>query len=178
VTGGNSAVLSPVGIVDLFREYFFQFDTFLGPPVGHIWLSPEGTVELMEVSTHKTTLEQTTEVSTETSRMTEEGLTKQEDLADAVKEDNLNNTKTGVSASAGGGVVGVYHVDASASFNVDTATHNSQEQSHKQSRTQSEKVSSKVSTFRTVTEDTDTTSRRYVIQNTTDQLVNYELRRG
>jgi hypothetical protein len=41
--------LSPIGIVHLFREYFFEFDTFLGSPAGHVWLSPGGTVELVEV---------------------------------------------------------------------------------------------------------------------------------
>jgi len=51
--------LSPIGIAHLFRQYFFEFDTFLGPPVGHIWLSPGTTVELLEVSTRKTTVERT-----------------------------------------------------------------------------------------------------------------------
>ena len=165
----NSAVLSPVGLIDLFREYFFQLDTFLGQPVGHVWLSPGGTITLIEVSTKKTTIEQTTEMSTETSRSTQEGLTQQDDLADAVKQDNLNNTKLGVSANVGG-TVGVYHASASASFNSDNTTHTAQEESHKQTRTQSTKESSEIrrnfkSTFRTVTEDTDTTSRQYVIQS-------------
>ena len=49
-------------------------------------------------------------------------------------------------------------------------------------RQQSEKLSSEIkrnfrSTFRTTTETTDTSSKRYVLQNTTDKLVNYELRR-
>jgi hypothetical protein len=29
--------LSPIGIVHLFRQYFFEFDTFLGPPLNHQW---------------------------------------------------------------------------------------------------------------------------------------------
>src|SRR5664279_3786283 len=37
---GAKGVLSPVGLVNLFREYFFEFDTFLGTPVGHLWISP------------------------------------------------------------------------------------------------------------------------------------------
>src|SRR5207237_549584 len=56
------------------------------------------------------------------------------------------------------------------------------EESHKHTRTQSSKLTSQIqrnfkTTFRTVTETTDTTSRRYVISNPTNQLVNYELRR-
>lgn len=30
----RQGVLSPVGVVNLFRQYFFEFDTFLGPPAG------------------------------------------------------------------------------------------------------------------------------------------------
>jgi GH18 family chitinase len=179
--GAAAGVLSPVGLVHLYREYFFGFETFLGVPVGHVWLSSGGTVELVEVNTRKTTVEQTTEVTTETSRKSEESLTQQDDVADAVKEDNANNVKLGVAAS-GGGSVGVYHADASVSMNIETARHTSQEVTHKHSRTQSEKLSSEIrrnfkTTFRTVTETTDTTSRRYVVQNTSDKLVNYELRR-
>ena len=46
--GANNyrAILSPIGIIHLYREYFFEFNSFLGPPVGHVWLSPGGTVEL------------------------------------------------------------------------------------------------------------------------------------
>ena len=59
--GANNydAILSPIGIIHLYREYFFEFDSFLGPPVGHVWLSPGGTVELIEVSTRKTLTEKT-----------------------------------------------------------------------------------------------------------------------
>jgi hypothetical protein len=49
-------------------------------------------------------------------------------------------------------------------------------------RSQTEKLSTEIrknfkSTFRTVTETTDTSSKRYVLQNSTDALINYELRR-
>ncbi|MEV4582168.1 hypothetical protein AB0K16_53965 [Nonomuraea jabiensis] len=78
--------LSPVGLVNLFREYFFEFDTFLGGPVGHLWISPGGMVEVVESSTRRTLVERTAE---ETSHKVEESLTEQDDLADAVKEDNV-----------------------------------------------------------------------------------------
>jgi hypothetical protein len=176
-----NAVFSPVGLVNIFREYFFEFDTFLGVPAGHVWISPGGSVEVIEVSTRRTLVDKTVEQSEETSRKVEETITAQEDIADAVKEDNANDTKLGVSAS-GGGSVGVYHAEASASFSTGTTVKKASETAHKHTRTQSSKVASEIkrnfkTTFRTVTETTDTTSRRYVVQNTTDKLVNYELRR-
>ncbi|WP_156325615.1 hypothetical protein [Nonomuraea sp. SBT364] len=177
----TQGVLSPVGLVNFFRQYFFEFDTFLGPPAGHLWLSPGGTVELVETSTRRTLVERTAEQFEETTRKVEESLTEQEDIANAVKEDNANDTKLGVSAS-GGANVGIYHADASASFSVDTTVKRSSEETHKHSRTQSAKVASEIkrnfkTTFKTVTETTDLSSRRYIVQNTTDKLVNYELRR-
>ena len=178
---GGSIFLSPVGLMNLYREYFFEFDSFLGPPSGHVWLSPGGTVELIEVQTRKQIVERTIEQSTEITRKNEESLTEQDELSDAIKEDNQNNTKLGASVS-GGVNFGIYHANASGSFNQDTARRQSSEQTHKHTRTQSEKTSSEVhsnfkTTFRTVTETTDTSTRRYVVQNTTDKLVNYELRR-
>jgi len=62
----DRATLSPIGVVHLFRQYFFEFDTFLGSPVGHVWLSPGSMVELIEVSTRRTLVEKTLEQSLET----------------------------------------------------------------------------------------------------------------
>ena len=176
------AVLSPVGLVTLFREYFFEFDNFLGVPSGHIWISPGGTVEVVESSTRRTLTERTAEASETSAYKVEESLTSQDDVADAVKEDNANDTKLGASASAGAKFAGIYHADASATFSNESTTKKSSELTHKHTRTQSSRVSSEIqrnfkTTFRTLTDSTDVTSRRYVVQNTTAQLVNYELRR-
>ncbi|MDX3383236.1 hypothetical protein PV682_17440 [Streptomyces niveiscabiei] len=178
----TDGILSPVGLVNLFREYFFEFDTFLGPPVGHLWLSPGGTVEVVETSTRRTLVERTAEQSETSTRKTEEALTEQTDLADAVKESNANETSLGVTSNASANYVGIVHADVSASYSTKNTTNTSSEVSHKHSRTQSSKASSEITrnfktTFKTVTETTDTSSRRYVVQNTTDKLVNYELRR-
>nr|WTB35120.1 hypothetical protein OG781_41770 [Streptomyces sp. NBC_00830] len=95
-------VLSPVGLVNLYRQYFFEFDTFLGAPTQHVWLSPGGMVELVESSTRRTLVEKTAEQAEETTRKTEESLTEQDDVADAVKEENANETKLGVGVTGGG----------------------------------------------------------------------------
>jgi hypothetical protein len=92
--------LSPLGIVHLFRQYFFEFDTFLGPPVGHVWMSPGSTVELVEVSTRKTLIERYTESAIETVIKSEKSTTEQDEISDAVKEDNKSDTKFGVDTTA------------------------------------------------------------------------------
>jgi hypothetical protein len=93
------AVLSPIGIVHLFRQYFFEFDTFLGPSVQHLWLSPGGTIELIEVNTRKTTIERTAEESSDMVEKTDKSSTSQDELSDAVKQENSSNTKLGISVN-------------------------------------------------------------------------------
>ncbi len=175
-------ILSPVGLVHLYREYFFDLTSFLGPPVGHVWVSPGGTVEMYEVSTKQTTIDQTVESSIEQTKSSEDTLTDADDIADAVKQDNLNNTNLAASLNTGVNFAGIFHADGSASFSNANTRDQSQEDTHTQTRTQSEKLSSEIrqnykTTFRTVTQTTDTTSRRYLVQNKTDGVINYELRR-
>lgn len=173
--------LSPIGIVHLFRQYFFEFDTFLGPPVQHVWLSPGGTVELVEISTRKTIVERTAEQSIETTNKTDKTSTSQDDLSDAIKKENEQDTKVGASVTANERW-GWGDASETASLNYSTTEKDAREQTHKRMRQQSTTLSSEIktnfkTTFRTVTETTDTTSRRFVLTNDTKKLANYELRR-
>jgi hypothetical protein len=181
--GANNydAILSPVGLIHLYREYFFEFDSFLGPPVGHVWLSPGGTVELIEVSTRRSVTEKSLEQSLETVAKSETDVTTQDDLADAVKEENRSDVKFGFTNTASYSSP-VSSDTATADLSLDINKSSSRETTHKQMRQQSEKLSSEIkrsfkTTFKTTLEITDTSSKRYVLQNTTDKLVNYELRR-
>ncbi|WP_406346060.1 hypothetical protein [Streptomyces sp. NBC_00648] len=173
--------LSPVGIVHLFRQYFFEFDTFLGPPVQHVWLSPGGTVELVEAHTRKTLVERTVETSLETTDKVEKDTSQQDDVSEAVKQENESSTKLGFSVSSNQRWVWG-DANETATMDMTDTQRQAREQTHKQMRQQSERLSTEIkrsfkTTFRTVTETTDTASRRYVLQNTTDKLLNYELRR-
>jgi hypothetical protein len=173
--------LSPIGIVHLFRQYFFEFDSFLGSPVGHIWLTPGSTVELIEISTRKTIVEKTLEMQTESIIKTEKSVTDQDEISEAVKEDNKNDTKFGANVNASQNWVWG-SANESSSFDMNKTQQTAREQTHKHMRQQSEKLSTEIrknykSTFKTITEVTDTTSKRYVLTNGGTELVNYELRR-
>ncbi|MDD5268542.1 MAG: hypothetical protein PHO08_15680 [Methylococcales bacterium] len=177
----NRVGLSPVGIVHLFRQFFFELDTFLGTPMSHVWMSPGATVELIEVSTRKTIIEKTQESSLSTRSSSEQSTSAQDDLSDAVKEENRSNTKFGASVSASESWIWG-SANESASFDMGTTQQTARETAHKQMRQQSAKLSEEIkkdfkSTFKTVTEVIDTSSKRYVLANTTDHLINYELRR-
>lgn len=177
----NRVGLSPVGLAHLFRQYFSEFDTFLGTPVGHVWVAPGSTVELIEVHTRRTLREETFEQSTETTLRTERAQTVQDELSNAVKEDNRSGTKFGATIAANQHW-GWGSADESASFSMENTQQRAREQIHVTKREQSEKLTAEIkqnfkSTFRTVTENTDTSTKRYVLTNTGQELVNYELRR-
>ena len=175
------AILSPIGLVNVFREYFFELDSFLGPSVGHVWVSPGGTLEVYEVHTRRTLEERTTELSQSSTTKVEREESEQTEISDKVNTQNSTDINLGISAE-GGVNMGVYHASASATFGMKQNQQVAQETAHKQARSQSEKVSNEIrrefkTTFKTSLESTDTSSRRYILQNTTDKLINYELRR-
>jgi hypothetical protein len=177
----RSGVLSPVGFVHLFRQYFFDLGTFLGEPVEHVWMAPGTTIEMIEVSTRRTLIERTEENLLEDTQRTERSETVKDELSDAIRAENDSSTKLGVTTTNSVNV-GVYQGSATASINVDNARKDARENVHKQSREQAEKLSTEIkrsfkSVFKTVTEVTDTRTKRYVLSNPGPDLVNYELRR-
>ena len=173
----RSVVLSPIAVVHLFRQYFFELDAFLGTPEKHVWLSPGSSVELVEVHTRRTVVEKTLETALETTTSMEKTTTQQEEISEAVKEENQQDTKFGASVTA------TYaSVSATSSFDYSSSQREARETSHKRTRQQTEKLSSQIrrnfkSTFKTTTEVTDVSSTRHLLANTTDSLINYELRR-
>jgi hypothetical protein len=173
--------LSPLGIVHLFRQFFFELDTFLGTPTAHVWLSPGSSVELIEVSTRRVYVEKIIEQSTEATQKSETSTTNQDEIADAVKEDNKSDLKLGASLTVNQSW-GTGSATATGSLSMDRTQDTARENTHKRMREQTQKLSSEIkhnfkSTFKTVTETTDTSSKRYVLNNTTPNLINYELRR-
>lgn len=177
----TDASLSPLGIVHLFRQYFFELDTFLGTPTGHVWMSPGAAVELIEVSTRRTYVERIVEIATQTRKVTESSVTQRDELSEAVKEDNRNDLKLGASLTVNQSW-GSGSATATGSLDMTTTQSTARESAHKRMREQSEKLTTEItqsykSTFKTVTETTDTSSKRYSLTNSTDTLINYELRR-
>lgn len=177
----RSGALSPVGYVHLFRQYFFDLGTFLGEPVEHIWLAPGTTVELIEVSTNRALIERSEEAAGEGTARSEDSVATKDELSLAIKSENDSSTKLGVSTTNSVNF-GVYQGTATVSLGLDTTRKEARETTQKGTREQAEKHATEIkrsfkSVFKTVTETTDTRSRRYVLQNTTLALVNYELRR-
>jgi hypothetical protein len=172
-----NAALSPISVVHLFRQYFFELDSFLGTPVRHVWLSPGSSVELVEVHTRKTVVEKTLETALDQVTKAETSTTTQDEISEAVKADNQQDVKFAAATSVRYG-----SMEASASFDMAQSQKQARESTHKRMRTQTEKLSSEIrksfkTTFKTTAEVTDVSSTRHLMANTTQELINYELRR-
>lgn len=177
----RDAVLSPIGVIHIFRQYYFEFDTFLGTPVEHVWLSPGSVTEMIEISTRRVLQEYTLEQFVEQIQKSSISTTTADELSQAVSDERSNDTKLGSSLTGGVNIL-VANIQANGSISTDATQKTARQQTHKTSRQQTATLSSEIrsnfkSTFRTVTENTDTRSKRYTITNNSDQLVNYELRR-
>ena len=174
--------VSPIGIVHLYRQFFFELDTFLGTPVSHIWVSPGSTVELIETHSLKSTVEKVYETTYESNTKNESKSSNEFDFSDTLKEDNKSNDKAAFSTTISESYP-IVSISASASLNMETTQQRSNESVQKSKREQSSMVSTEIkqnykTTFRTIIETTDTSSKRYVISNPSpDKLQNYELRR-
>ncbi|HEY0346659.1 MAG TPA: hypothetical protein VGC60_00770 [Pyrinomonadaceae bacterium] len=173
----KSVALSPISVVHLFRQYFFELDTFLGTPVSHVWLSPGSSVELIEIQTRRTVVEKTLENSLDILTKSETSTTQQDEISEAVKEDNQRDIKFGASVKASYG-----SIEATSSFDYANSQKMARETTHKQMRQQTEKLSSEIrktvkSTFKTISEFTDVSSIKHTMANTSAELINYELRR-
>ncbi len=177
----DRVIVSPISVVHIFRQYFFEFDTFLGQPVEHVWLSPGSSVELVETSSRKTIVEKTYETEFETTTKIEEETKEQEELSSSVKKENRDNTKFGFNVEVEQGWVGG-SAKASTSLDMERTQQMAREVTHRRMKEQSRKLSTEIrknyrTSFKTINENTDTRSTKYVLNNTTDELINYELRR-
>ncbi len=173
----KGVALSPISVVHLFRQYFFELDAFLGTSERHVWLSPGSSVELVEVHTRRTTIERTVETTLDILTKSESTATTQEELSEAIKDENSQDIKAGASVTAS-----YASVQATASFDYAGSQKLARESTHKRTREQTDKLSSEIrknfkTTFKSTTEVTDTSSTRHLLANNTNALINYELRR-
>lgn len=173
----RSAALSPISVVHLFRQYFFELDSFLGTPVSHVWLSPGSSAELVEIHTRRMVTERNIETSLDMITKSESTTTTEDEISDAVKSNNQQDIKLGASVTAS-----YASIQATSSFDYANTQQNARETTHRIMRQQTEKLSSEIrknykTSFKTTAEFTDVSNVRHTLANTTNDLINYELRR-
>lgn len=177
----NGTIISPVGVIHLFRQYFFELDSFLGSPVGHVWVAPHTSVELVEINSRRVLSESIIDESAFSRLDQFDQSFSLDDLHEAVARSNQQDISFGASVSGSHSwIVGSTQASASLSY------HQTQSESrlsvHDLMRQQTQRISSVMeksvhTTFKTVTQTEDVSSKRYVVANPGDDLINYELRR-
>jgi hypothetical protein len=177
----SQTVVSPIGIIHLYRQYFFELDSFLGSPVGHVWVAPHTTVELVEINKRRVLTESMIdELAYARIEQFSESFSL-EDLHEAVSRSNQQDLSFGASVSGSHSWI-VGSVQASASVGYHQTQSESRLAVHDLMRRQTERIASLMeksvhTTFKTVTEKEEVSSKRYVVANSTGDLLNYELRR-
>jgi hypothetical protein len=174
-------VVSPIGIIHLYRQYFFELDSFLGSPVGHVWVAPHTTVELVEVNKRRTLTESLIDESAFARLEQFDESFSLENLHEAVSVSNQQDLSFGASVSGSHSWI-VGSVQASASMNYHQTQSESRLAVHDLMRRQTQRISSLMetsmrTTFKTVTEKEEVSSKRYTVANPGDEMINYELRR-
>jgi hypothetical protein len=177
----KDALLSPIGVIHLFRQFYYDICTFSGPTVGSVWVSPGGSVELYEVQTRRTLQERYSETTIETTRRVDSETIEQDELSATVAEENLSNTQFGISASGGFNAV-IAQGSASGEYSVSSSVKRAANSAQKHSRQQTDRVSTELrrnykTSFRETVSREDVSARRHLITNSSKKLKNYVFRR-
>lgn len=177
----SRTIVSPIGIIHLYRQYFFELDNFLGSPVGHVWVAPHTTVELVEVNRRRTLTESMIDESAFARVEQFDESFSLENLHEAVSRSNQQDLSFGASVSGSHSWI-VGSVQASASMNYHQTQSEARLMVHDLMRRQTTRIASLMeksvrTVFKTVTEKEEVSSKRYVVSNPGDQMINYELRR-
>jgi hypothetical protein len=177
----SKTIVSPIGIIHLFREYFFELDSFLGSPVGHVWVAPHTSVELVEINSRRVVTEAMIDESAY-SRLERYGESfTLESLHEAVSRANQQDLSFGASVSGSHSWI-VGSAQASSSVNYHQTQSESRLAVHDLMRRQTQRITTVMdksihTTFKTVTAEEEVSSKRYVVANPGDEVINYELRR-
>ena len=174
-------LLSPIGILDIYLHYFFDFGSFLGPSIEHLWVAPGATTELIETYSQTDYRFQESETSFETIEEQESTLTDTNEFTEEMTNEKARDISAATSVQ-GGFNVKVWQVSGSASFKYNNSLKTSKSQIRKKMRELSTKVASEMRKkqrllTRKSTEIRRESSRRHTIKNETDKLVSYELKR-
>jgi hypothetical protein len=173
--------LSPIGLLNLYRHYFFDFGSFLGPPVEHIWIGPCSECELIEVWSQTSYRFRESETSFQFMQAEEENVTEARELSEEMQRRNEQNIKMGFTTEFGYNI-GVIKGNGSLSMSYENHLTNDKKMVRKQSRESSSKTATEMKrSVRLLTrESTETRSestRRHLLKNETSKPISFEMRR-
>jgi hypothetical protein len=174
-------IVSPVGLIDIYRHYFYDLGTFLGPPIEHLWIAPKSKVELYEFSSKTDYRFIESETSIQIVESKEETMSEKSELSEEMQKDSEQDIKVGMSAE-GGVNFAVWHASGSTSMEYANHVKNIKKTAMKKSRELSSKITSQMTKSTKLltkksTEIKKESSKKHVIDNNSDELINIELRK-
>jgi hypothetical protein len=172
-------IVSPIGIMDLYKNYYFDFGSILGKPIQHLYIFPKSKTEFVEKYSRTSYSFSESEFSIESTEREEKFSSESEEYSTEIQKQFETDINTGVSVE-GGLNVGVYHASGTASFDFGLHMSRSKKEARKKSREISNKTIKEIkSKKRFLTKKSLETKkeniRRHVINNDTDELMNFEL---
>lgn len=173
--------LSPVGLLHVYQQYYFDLGTQLSPPVEHVWIAPYGSLEMLETYSRSEVRFRERQDFFEADETTDTEQTETNDISEEFQTETQRDLRTSFSAE-GGASFAVWEARASASLDYGTSVREGKRTATQNSRTTSTRATSRIRRGRTTTARTTTSietgsSRRHTITNPTGQVISFELRR-
>ena len=85
--------LSPIGLINLYRHYFYDFGSFLGPSIEHIWVGPCSETELIEIWSQSSYRFTESETSLQITRAEEESVAEAKELSEEMQRKSVQDIK-------------------------------------------------------------------------------------
>ena len=173
--------LSPIGLLDVYKQHFYDCGTFLGPPIDHVWAASNSKVEHTEIVSLTEHMSKETETFSETETTEEKSQSTKSDFLDELMQERENNVSFGTTLDVSGGI-GLINASSSTSFDFDQRTSTSHRQTTNKTIEQSNRISNRMkksrreTTFRSITRFNENI-KRHLIDNTGFPTSNYEVRR-
>ncbi|MCB9883679.1 MAG: hypothetical protein H6832_17335 [Planctomycetes bacterium] len=172
--------VSPIGVLDIYRQYYFDLGTFLAPSIDHVWIGPGSELSLVDSKSETRSLyreeEREREMNTE--------LLREQKSSDELSQENEKTIASDMQSavSAGGGVnFLVWHAQASAQLNYKSSRETSVRDARRRAVEQTTRATERIKErqrllVRESVETRTESTRTHAIRNPTNRLISYELR--
>jgi hypothetical protein len=175
------AALTHIGIVHHYRQLFFDRDAGYGPIEHAFPVAPGEEVEVVLATTRRVSVEETREVGIEVTHESSQEARTLEEISERVGHLQRREETVGVAGDIGASVA-ILDVGVDASYEVTNTTETSRERVRSNTREAVRRSSEQMRQtqtlhVRTATEETEQSTQRRLIRNTSATVQNYALRR-
>ncbi len=174
-------ILSPIGVMHLYRQLYFDAGAALGPLEQVFAVAPAEVLELLVETSHRMTSERVEQFGAETTLENQLEQTNTDEISDQVQSTITRDMSVGISAHAEGNA-GVYSGGGSIDLSLGLSSEQSRTSIRNRLRTTTRRSSETIRktyslTVRNVAEIAERSVVRRVIRNESTAPINYGLRR-